>query len=27
MQGIESAQADIEIMKALKTGDSVLKDL
>jgi len=24
---IESAQADVEMMKALKTGDSVLKDL
>ena len=27
LQGIESAQADIEIMQALKTGDNVLKDL
>ena len=27
LQGIESAQADIEIHKALKEGDAVLKDL
>lgn len=27
LQSIESAQADVQIMKALKTGDSVLKDL
>ena len=27
LSAIESAQADVEIMKALKQGDSVLKDL
>jgi hypothetical protein len=27
LQAIESTQADIEIMKALKQSDSVLKDL
>ncbi len=27
LQAIESTQADVEIMKALKTGDAVLKDL
>lgn len=27
LQAVESAQADVEIMKALKQGDSVLKDL
>ena len=27
MQGIESAQADLEVFAALKEGDAVLKDL
>ena len=27
MQGIESAQADLEVFNALKQGDAVLKDL